>query len=420
MDLDALFENRADVPEDAAAAANLLPGGGGVYALTDEADRLILLACAESLRRAILYRLAPPEVSKKRADLRAVVRRVRWRRTYSPFETAYEFHRISRTLMPKEYRDLGTFGPAWFVVADVQARLPRLTTTRYLPPREAGGLSGTACGDAPPGGRTPSHGRVELGPLPTRQSAERLIEMLEDVFDLCRYYHILERAPDGQPCTYHDMGRCPAPCNGSIPLDRYREMVGAAVAFACGGWRADVLKWRADMRELARRQEFEAANRLKRRLQQAGLLDGEHYRFVRPIEQFNYLVIQRGAGTSRVRPFLVRGGWIERGESAARKELPTAAAAWLEAMKAGSSPPPSADAALLSEGIWLVSHYLFKGERAPGLFLGPDEWPHLDRWLARVEPEVLRRKTAREKTGDQGDPDSQSPSEADRPSEESH
>ncbi|MGB9623790.1 MAG: hypothetical protein ACPMAQ_02920 [Phycisphaerae bacterium] len=370
MDLDSLFEHRTDVCDTDPDWGKALPGGGGVYALTDAEGRLVLLASSESVRRAVGYRLSPPpEASKKRADLKAVVRRIYWRRTCSPFETAFEFHRVARTLMPGTCMEACAFGPAWFVHVNLSARLPQFVPVKLLPE------SGNA-----------------LGPFPTRAAAERFIETLEDLFDLCRYYHILQQAPHGQPCAYFEMGKCPAPCDGSIPLERYRERMAEAEAFGAGLWRAELPRWEQRMRQLAQLRQFEEANRLKQRLQRADWLRSETCRFVRPVAEFRYLVLQRGEGTTHVRPFFVRAGCIERGTSVGRKDLPAAAAAWIEAMRAAPPDNPPADAALRSEWIWLVSHYLFKGNDAPGLFLGPDEWPHADDWLPRVNERILRTR----------------------------
>ncbi|MBN1491411.1 MAG: hypothetical protein JXA69_15965 [Phycisphaerae bacterium] len=383
MDLNALFEQCIAIDADGAEWAKAVPGGGGVYALTDEHDTLILIASGEGLRRTITYRLSPPpEASKKRADLRAVTRRVRWRRTYSAFETAFEFHRIARMLMPNDYMELCAFGPAWFVHVDVTERLPRLLATKYL--------------------RTPG---TNIGPFPTKNAAERFVEMLEDLFDLCRHYHILEQAPHGQACAYAEMGKCPAPCDGSIPLDEYQRMMAAAVSFGTGGWQSEVPHWRDAMMERAAAQDFEQANSFKQRIKRAEPLAGESCRFARPIEQFSCLIIQRAEGRARVKPYFVRAGQIDAGESVKRKDLPEAAKRWVETMSAPPPPLTEDNAALRSEWTWLVSHYLFKGDRAPGLFMPPDEWPNPDRWLPLIEERVLRLETNTTPASDTNDKD---------------
>lgn len=399
--MDALLDSRLDVTGDVADWAKALPGGGGVYALSDEADRLVLLASGESLRRAITYRLAPPpEASRRRADLRSVVRRVRWRRTYSPFETAFEYHRAARIVLPDQYLEYCTFGPAWFVVVEPDACLPRLFVTKYLP-------SGSD--------QEARAGQVCLGPFPTRATAERFVETLRDLFDLCRYHHILEQTPQGEPCAYHEMGKCPAPCNGSITLERYRAMMRAAAEFGAGQWRAHVPQWEKEMHTLAGAQEFEKAGRIKQRIGRAAWLAGRDLRLVRPIERFSYLILQRGRGTTHIRPFFVRGGCVERGEEVSRRDLPEAAKTWLEVMTTPPAGQRDVDAALQSEWIWLVSHYLFKGEAAAGLFLGADEWPNVEAWLERARERIFRAgSSARGRPADPTGPDAPCDGPSDR------
>ena len=372
MDPAALFEHCLDIEGDVAAWSKRLPGGGGVYALLDDQDRLVLLSGAESLRRAVTFRLnPPPDASRKRADLRAVVRRIRWQRTYSAFETAFEFHRLSRLLVPDRYMEMCAFGPCWFVHAKPADRLPRLIVAKSLK----------------------TDGGVQLGPFPTKAAADRFVAILEDLFDLCRCFNVLERAPRGEPCVYHQMGRCAAPCAGYSSLETYRALFAGAVEFGAGAWQEETGRWAHQMRRHAARQQYEEANRIKQRIQRADELRGENYRFVRPLDQFNYLVIQRGEGTSHLRPFFVRRGWIERGASTRRNELPVTAQTWVRLMQSAPQPPHDPDEELRTEWIWLVSHYLFQGDRAPGLFLGPDRWPVMDSWIGSVEERVLRTRS---------------------------
>lgn len=381
--LSCLFSQCIDVAGEVAAWSSQLPGGGGVYALADEQDRPILLASGENLRRIITFRLAPPpDASRKRADLAAITRRVYWQRTYSSFETGFAFHRFARQLVPDGYRDLCAFGTCWFLHLDPEDRLPRWLATRQLQPRG-----------------------IHLGPFPTRAAVERLVETLDDLFDLCRYYHILEQAPHGEPCAYFEMGRCPAPCAGRIPLDEYRRKVSDALAFASGRWRADAECWTQQMRNAARRQEYEQAESLKQRIQRAHILASESYQLARPLDEFNYLVVQRAEGRARVKPFFVRAGWIDVGESVAAKDLPATAQNWIHAMR---TPPPADrhDVSLRTEWVWLVSHFLFQGPRAPGLFLGPHQWTQPENWTPLVREHVLKAPAQESRNGHDSDPPS--------------
>ena len=81
------------------------------------------------------------------------------------------------------------FRPAWFVHVNPQTDFPRYIKTTSL---------------------ALSTG-VRFGPIDDKHAAARLIELLEDGFDLCRFYSILVQAPAGLACAYKEMGKCPAP-----------------------------------------------------------------------------------------------------------------------------------------------------------------------------------------------------------------
>lgn len=354
------------------AVARRLPGGGGVYLLTDQQDRLIQLSAAADLRHALRNRLLEPPiktdeplsaVARRRVKLGEIVRKIRWQPAHSAFEIDYTYLRIARQVMPDDYRNNLAFGPAWFVHVDPDSPIPRFVVTKVL-------------GDE----------GVNLGPFPTQPDAHRFLEMLEDVFDLCRCYDSLGQAPRGTTCVYYEMGKCPAPCAGLIPMEQYRDMIRSALAFASGDREPALARWRQEMQALADQWAFERAAAVKQRTERAGIVEQPPFRLVRPIEQFNYLVVQRGRGRTRVNPFLVRGGWIAPGEPVALKRVAEAIPAWLSALRSGAAPTAEAgagDRQHRSEQIWLVSHYLFK-RNPPGLFLAAPELHNTEAIAGRI------------------------------------
>ncbi len=351
------------------------PRGGGVYLLTDAEDRLVQLASAGGLRRALRGRLLEPvpdeegRVSgfkRRRGRLGEVVRKIRWRSAHSMFEINYEYWRIARVLMPDAYLENLAFGPAWFVHVDPSAEIPHFVVGKTLAPL--------------PG--------VDLGPFAAQADANRFVRLLEDAFDLCRHHQILGQTPHGQPCAYFEMGRCPAPCDGSIPMSQYRRMISSALAFASGRRKEIYENWQRQMREAAAELSYEKAAMFRHRLKRARGIERPAFRHLRPISEFNYLIIQRGGGRSQVKPFLVRGGWISPGATVKLKQIDQSASEWIAQMQKNGCPADttdqrsvSADASggegagsradrrrELSEQIWLVSHHLFKRD-APGLFI---------------------------------------------------
>ena len=353
-ELHKLFSQTVELQEfpDRQELWRALPGGGGVYAFCDADDRLILLASAQSLRRSIRHRLSAPAqdaTPSKKADLAAVTRRVRWSRTYSLFESTLLYYRLARTLYPQDYRRLIAFGPAWFIHLDPQAPLPRFVPTNrvYQQP-----------------------GRY-WGPYPTRAQAADLIAQLEDLFDLCRHHEVLDKSPHGQACAYHEMNKCPAPCDGSIPLEAYKQQnLAPAHAFAWGQRADQIARWRRLMDAAAGNLAFERAALLKSRIERAQKPLPARHALARDADDFNYLVVQRAGGTSWVKPFFVSAGMIEAGQPTPIKTLPQLMQTWTATLADRRSRPPGSPPLFQqTEQVWLVSHFLFKGPSAPGCFL---------------------------------------------------
>jgi len=347
VDLSGLFANRLDLPE----AGNTLdprrlPAAGGVGALTDADGQVLLIVCGLNLRRILIQRLTPSP-GKRRIDYRAVARTLWWQPAGSAFETAWTHLQIARSLNPRGYRKELPFGPAWFARVDPAAEHPRWVVDRFAFAPQT----------------------VDVGPFRDRASCRRFVELLEDLFDLCRYHDTLRQAPHGQACAYKEMGQCPAPCDGSIRLDQYRRQIAASLEFARGE-SAEVLSHLEQTMTLAAAGlRFEQAARVRERLTRARRILAADGRIVRTPRQFRYLVVQRAVQSSRIQPFFVDRGRIERGETVPVKEVSSIAATWADKTLGSNAGAETADAVACSEGVWLVSSFLNKGDRAAGLFL---------------------------------------------------
>src|SRR5205085_8288365 len=122
-------------------------------------------------------------------------------------------------------------------------------------------------------------------------------------------YSILTQSPRGGPCPWKQMEKCVGPCDGTIDLDAYRQLV----AFS-----ATVLAEPAEYaREQTRRMQqaaaelrFEGAEKIKAYVEQISQLGKGPLRHVRPLREFMFVSLQRGprAGTAKV--FLITPGRI--------------------------------------------------------------------------------------------------------------
>jgi excinuclease UvrABC nuclease subunit len=332
-----------DPAGDFEAFLKLAPAKWVVYLLADEADRPVQLLCVKNLRYSLKRRLGGDETIgglSRRVDYREIVRRIHWRRVDSAFEADWLYYEAARTLFPQTYQGMVGFRPAWFVHVNPETDFPRFTKTIDL---------------------SKQTGRL-FGPVEDKHAAGKMIELVEDAFDLCRYYNILVESPNAKACAYKEMGKCPAPCDGSISMSQYRQLMRYAISAL------------DDPAEFAREQErrmaaaaaelrFETAGKIKQYVDQLKQLGKGPLRHVRPVEEFAFLSLQRGPSPASAKVFLVRGGAIEEIldvtgiDFNAGQVLRVA----LERAAAAERPDPSLDSAGV-ERIGIVAHHLFSAK----------------------------------------------------------
>jgi excinuclease UvrABC nuclease subunit len=279
-----------DPSTDFDAWARLVPAKWAIYLMADADDRPLQLLCVRNLRYSLKQRLYDQSElpASKRVDYRQIVRKIHWRRVDSSFEADWIYHDIARKTFPESYQGMIGFRPAWFVHVDPDARFPRYVKT-------------TALG-AKPGNY--------LGPIEDKHAAARIIESVEDWFDLCRYFSILLEAPNGRACPYKEMGKCPAPCDGSISMEQYRHLIQ---------WSCETLAdpkpfirgQKQRMEQAAAELRFELAAKIKGFINQLGQLGKGPFRHIRRLEDFNFVSIQSGPKNGHARVFLILRGRVE-------------------------------------------------------------------------------------------------------------
>jgi excinuclease UvrABC nuclease subunit len=271
-----------------------VPARRGVFLLTAEGDRPILLTTAASIRNRLRGRLDEHDPSQptRSADLRAITRAVHWKLAGGHFEMDWRYLELARALWPKSYHKMLSWKPAWFVRVDPEEPYPHFERVRGAPA---------------------SPGRC-VGPFETARSAEKFIEIVQDAFDLCRDVQCLRRSPNAARCAYGQMGRCLSPCDGSVSMDQYRQAAARAADFAAGRRAQCIEQLKARMRDEARQLKFELASATKARLDRLAELEAPAYRHVAPLREFSFLMIQPSGSRRRVEVFLAGRGAIEQAE----------------------------------------------------------------------------------------------------------
>jgi len=277
---------------DLETLAKAAPARWVVYLMSDESDRPVQLLCVKNLRQSLRRRLGGEETlvpgASKRVDYRQLVRRISFVGVDSPLEADWVYYEAARRVFPDTYQAMVGFRPAWFVHVDPDARFPRYTKTTELAGRK---------------------GEL-IGPLEDKHAAARLIELVEDAFDLCRYYNVLIQSPRGSACAYKEMGKCPAPCDGSISMDQYRWMVRWSAATIVNP-EPFVREQALRMEQAAAELRFETAGKIKAFVTQLSELGKRGLRAARRLEDFRYVSIQPGGRSKCAKVFLIWPGGIE-------------------------------------------------------------------------------------------------------------
>lgn len=353
-----------------------LPAAPAVFSLEDGQSRTILLASTANLRQLARARLGPDADDaqpSRKADLRPLVRRILAMRVSSAFESDWACLQMARLHAPGSYKAMLDRWQAWFVHCDPQAPFPQWLKTAHPGP-------------------APAASTVFAGPLPDKHAAARYIELLQDVFDLCRYHHILVQSPHGSACAYKEMGRCPAPCDGSVSLDHYRRQIDEAIHFAS----TPLDEWRDEcerrMKSLSAERNFEAAQRIALRLQRAEAAVKPAFHYVDRIERFRLLAVMPAGRSGVARLFVIVGGWIqpwaEVPADAPADELESLLQSVLRCVE--SVDLPWSEAAVENLGL-VCAHLHRRGKtRQPGTFMRVDD---------RLTAAALRRSLARAAKG---------------------
>lgn len=227
----------------------------------------------------------------RRVDYHTATRIVKALPVASAFEADWAYLQLARQLVPHAAKSLTDRWRGWFVHIDPGAPFPRFVKTS-TPGKGPTGLNG-----------------IYFGPINDKHAAARFMDALVAGFDLCRYYHVLIEAPQGKACAYKEMGRCPAPCDGSVSMAHYHQQVVDAIEFASDrhAWQAMMARRMSD--ESASLQ-FESAERCRRQINDVEPAMKPAFEFIDRLERFQWLAVTPGERNGWARITLICGGWI--------------------------------------------------------------------------------------------------------------
>jgi excinuclease ABC subunit C len=224
-----------------------LPHAPGVYLMRDAAARLVYIGKAVDLRRRVASYFRPEGLDPRLRALMEGVRHI----DYIPAESEREALLVERRLIHRHqplYNVLWKDGKSYPYVVLTREDFPRLRLTRRR--RRGGGLY--------------------FGPYPNVSDVRGLLEdaWKRRLFPLrpCDLEFSASRLPPEKKvrsCLYLHTGQCPAPCVGKISKADYGRLADQAVLFFKGENDALAHRWETDMKDAARKLDFERAARLR-------------------------------------------------------------------------------------------------------------------------------------------------------------
>lgn len=105
-----------------------------------------------------------------------------------------------------------------------------------------------------------------LGPLPGHRTAQALVEAIEDTVPVRRCTFRIRLAQDHPACVLKDIGRCGAPCDGTIAAEQYAAEARDARDLVAGDPTAVLASLRVRMAALAAAERYEEAAEVRHRL----------------------------------------------------------------------------------------------------------------------------------------------------------
>lgn len=250
--------------------SSFFPRRAGVVVLLGEADAVVLISAAGDLRAFLSDRLDDDiERDARRADLRPVTKRILAYCCGIGMETQWLLARIAMERDPELLKELMHRSSAQMLVFERDPMRWRVIDSTQL------------------------HGSIGrlFGPIPKESVAGRIGEAVDELFSLCRYPKELALAPEGTACAYKEMGKCPAACDGSEPMEHYTTRFDDAWELIEQGLDSAVSLSERAMSEASAAMDFEGAGRHKRAIELLGSIPKGDRQLAKSLERMLLMVV---------------------------------------------------------------------------------------------------------------------------------
>lgn len=265
-----------------------LPDKPGVYLMHDKDDHIIYVGKAIVLKNRVRqYFQKSRNVSPK---IERMIEQIAWFEyivTDSELEALVLECNLIKEHNPK-YNTMLKDGKSYpFLKATVQEEYPRFVFARQMK----------------------RDGAKYFGPFTSGAAIRDTIELLNKLFHLRNCRRVLPRDTGKErPCLYHQMGQCPAPCQGHVDREEYRENFQRAISFLNGNTKEVLAGLQEKMEELAQSMKFEEAAVYRDLIQSVKQVTERQKITSDDNEDRDIIALARNGDEAVVQVFFIRGG----------------------------------------------------------------------------------------------------------------
>lgn len=247
---------------------NELPESPGVYYYLDRNEQIIYIGKSKSLKERVKsYFGTDGTTSKKIADMVKSIHYLKWQETDSE---------LSALLL--ESKEIKTYQPIFNTAEKAFRKYPfiRLTTNETFPVAEM-------C-------FAPEDDKAEyFGPFRSIALVQDLLITMEKQFKLRKCTEELHPDKSVQPCFYHHIKRCDAPCSMNITKEDYEQELSKVRYFLSGYSDGIIAQMERKMTEFADNLQFEKASSLKYRIRELRSLFERKYQIPTSVNKNSFI-----------------------------------------------------------------------------------------------------------------------------------
>ena len=182
--------------------AEHLPHSPGVYLFRDEQERVLYVGTSRDLRTRVRSYFTASETRSRMGEMVNLAASVTGIECATPLEARVRELRLIAAHKPRYNRRSRHPEKMHWLKLTVEP-WPRLSLVR----------------------KVAEDGADYLGPFASRRTAEKCLAALHETFPIRQCSDRLPIAPHSSACVLAEMGRCVAPCDGSVSVDHYATLV---------------------------------------------------------------------------------------------------------------------------------------------------------------------------------------------------